>query len=83
MGAGGRKWYWHRVVAWAFSNPRRLTWATYWGKRAHGQVKYQAGHLSMDELDCRVSNLRVMTRRQNLDMYRQVAKAKHSLVYRG
>ena len=30
--AAGKSWYWHSLVAWAFSNPRNLIWATFWKK---------------------------------------------------
>ena len=34
--AAGKNWYWHRLVAWCFSNPRNLTWATYHKKDRQG-----------------------------------------------
>ena len=45
-----------------------------------GVYKYLAGHLNRNEVDSRVGNLAVMTRRQNADMYCNDAKAKHGLV---
>jgi hypothetical protein len=81
--AGGQDWYWHRLVAWCFSNPGKLTWAKYQQKDKKGAYVYQAGHLDRSEVDCTVGNLKVMTRSQNLDMYRKEAKAKYRTVYKG
>ena len=81
--AAGKQWYWHRLVAWCFCNPRNLTWSTYHQELQNGQYKWQAGHLSLQETDCTVKNLRVMTRQQNLAMYRGSAKVKHGTVYKG
>ena len=80
--AGGKTWYWGRLVAWAFCNDRRLTWETF--HRLDGRRYYwQARHLSLDECDFCVSNLKVGTWRQNRADYRATAQAKHGKVYRG
>ena len=81
--AAGKSWYWHRLVAWCFGNPRNLSWSTFHKLQSPRQYKYQAGHLSRTETDCTASNLKVMTRRQNLLMYQSEAQAKHRTVYRG
>ena len=79
----GKSWYWHRLVAWCFGNPRNLTWLTYHKLQGPGMYKYQAGHLNLAETDCTAANLQVMTRLQNLRMYQSDAKAKYKTVYRG
>jgi len=80
--AAGKNWYWHRLVAWCFCNPRNLTWETY-HKKDGRTYRYQAGHLSLSEVDCRVANLLVMTTSRNKAMYKEMAKRKHGRVFRG
>ena len=76
---GGRHWlkvkaaggalYWHGVVAWAFCNPRNLSWATFCKRDKQGFKKYVGGHLSDSEVDNGIRNLSVMTALQNKEMY--------------
>ena len=79
----GKSWYWHRLVAWCFGNPRNFTWSTFHRLDRPGQYKWQAGHLNLEETDCTASNLKVMTRLQHLRMYRCHAKDNHGTVYTG
>ena len=81
--AAGKNWYWHRLVAWCFSNPRNLTWATYHKKDRQGACRYQAGHLGPSEVNCNVDNLKVMTKFQNEAMCRKDALWKHGVVFKG
>ena len=81
--AAGKPWYWHRLVAWCFCNPRNLSWTTYHKKLGNGHYEWQAGHLSRKETDCTAKNLLVMTRNQNLAIYKGEAADKHKTVFRG
>ena len=80
---GGKPFYWHRLVAWCFSNPLNLSWEVYHKQDKSGAYKWQAGHLSLDECDCTVGNLQVMTRLQNKAMYKGDASQKHGTVFKG
>ena len=81
--AAGKNWYWHRLVARCFSNPRNLTWATYHKKDRQGAYRYQAGHRGSSEVNCNVDNPRVMTKFQNEAMYRKDVFWKHGVVFTG
>ena len=76
----GKDYYLSRIAAWCFSNPLNISWDVFNGG---GKRDWQAGHLSLVETDCRVQNLRVMTRKQNLDMYKEEAWVKYKTVFRG
>ena len=84
ISAGDDDWYLHRLAAWCFANPRNVSWKVFNQAGSSPRTKkWQAGHLSLNECDCRVKNLLVMTRKQNLAMYKDVALAKWGGVFKG
>jgi len=54
--AAGKNWYWHRLVALCFCNPRNPSWDMY-HLQDGGEYSYHACHLSFSEVDCIVDNL--------------------------
>ena len=73
-----KRWHVGRLIAWAFNNPRNLSWDVF----EQEPRKYHALHLSLNETDFRCENLQVGTKRQNAVQYSEEAKAKHGLVRR-
>ena len=80
--AAGKNWFWHSLVAWAFSNPDSVSWAKFW-KTKWGLKEHVAGHLSNSEVDNRRGNLRVTSVQDNKGDYRCNAKAKYRSVCKG
>ena len=74
----GKTWHVGRLIAWAFSNPRNLSWDVF----AQTPTKYHALHISLDETNFCCSNLKMGTKRQNAMQYKDEARAKHGAVRR-